>query len=118
MEQPGEPGRLDVEYSQGVQWWADCYPQWQKRVQPSSQGPCICPEDGVAHACPRHEYMLDYVGQDPFKDHLRELREVTAQLAWKTAFPTQLLGYPERHDQTDRQVIASQEEDPRQEEEG
>jgi hypothetical protein len=37
---------------------------------PSSQGPCICPEGGVVHACPRHAYMWDYVGQSPFKDHL------------------------------------------------
>lgn len=41
---------------------------------PSSQGPCICPEDGVMRDCPRHAFMWDWVGANPFKDHLRELR--------------------------------------------
>jgi hypothetical protein len=40
--------------------------------EPSSQGPCICPEDGVLRDCPRCGFMVDYVGQNPFKDHLRE----------------------------------------------
>lgn len=40
------------------------------RQQPSSQGPCICPDEGVRRDCPRHAYAQDYVGQDPFKDHL------------------------------------------------
>jgi len=38
---------------------------------PSSQGPCICPEGAVKHDCPRCAFMWDWVGQNPFKDHLR-----------------------------------------------
>lgn len=39
---------------------------------PSSQGPCICPEDGVVYDCPRHQFMWDWVGQDPFKQKIAE----------------------------------------------
>jgi hypothetical protein len=39
---------------------------------PSSQGPCICPPDGVKPGCPRCEFMWDWIGQDPFKSHIEE----------------------------------------------
>ena len=37
--------------------------------EPSSQGPCICPEGAVREDCPRCGFMFDYAGQNPFKDH-------------------------------------------------
>lgn len=45
-------------------------------TQPSSQGPCTCPEMGWRNDCPRHEHMQDTerggVGHVMWKDHLAE----------------------------------------------